>query len=354
MRLFSAIFLSLLVSASPALSSPLLTGGTGRSCAISAGRSVALPTVVSVPDAYTANTPDPVTTAMKGWADHIMRLGSNARRSQQARRQLHDQLLAAVAKNAMSWPANWNSGAHRPSSVIYHTMETLFPALVAYGQNRDAFSPVERQRFETWAGAIIDRLGRTSQIRRWKTDNKKYQFGALNAAYGVITGKRAYLSKGVSIYKTAIRGMRRDGSLPGDTARGGSSIHYTSLALASLVAIAEFASDAGIDLYSYSAGGKSLHTGIIFLAAAQSDPKLIAGYARATPPGTGSFKGYSATNQDRRWAQRAQASWGYYYLRRFGNTKSGQYLVAVSPFLRAGKAGVNQQSGGNARCFVGG
>ncbi|MCV2865563.1 alginate lyase family protein [Defluviimonas sp. WL0075] len=354
MRLFNAIVFSLLASAMPAQASPLLSGGSGKTCAISTGRSAALPTVVNVPDAYTANTPDPVTSAMKAWADHIMRLGSNARRSSQTRRQLHDQLMAAAMENAMSWPSNWSQGYDRPPSTIYHTMETLFPALIAYGQNRDAFSPAERQRFEDWAGSIVDRLGRTPQIAKWKTDNKKYQFGALSAAYGVVTGKQAHLSKGVRIYKTAVRSMRKDGSLPGDTARGGSSLHYTNLALANLVAIAELATDADIDLYSYSSGEKSLHTAVGFLAAAQSDPSLIAAYARSTAKGTGSFKGYSAENQDRRWASEAKSSWGYYYLRRFGTTPSGKSLLAVSPFLRAGKAGIHQQSGGNARCFVSG
>jgi poly(beta-D-mannuronate) lyase len=347
----SVLFIAL---ANPGWTSPLLEGGAGKGCGVGNSRFVSLPISVDLPDAYTGNNPDPVTTAMKAWGEYVMRVGSSAKSSSKARSELRNALLTAASQNAMSWPKGWSNGDDRPPSVIYHTMETLFPAVVAYGQNKDAFSKEEQALFEAWAGNIVDRLGKTEKIRSWTTDNKKYQYGALSAAYGVITGKSKYLNVGVKIYKTAVNKMRKDGSLPGDTERGGSSLHYTNHAIANLVAIAEYAIDGGIDLYSYKSGNKSIHTAIAFLAAAQSDPRLIAQYAVKTGSKTGSFKGYSAEKQDRRWASEEKASWGYYYLRRFGNTASGQALLEVSPFLRAGKSGVFSQAGGNARCFVSG
>ncbi|WP_159082329.1 alginate lyase family protein [Paragemmobacter aquarius] len=349
----TSLFVALLL-VQPAGASPLLSGASGSGCSLSLTRVGTLPVVVNVPDAYTANTPDPVTDAMKAWAEAVMRLGSNAKQSADAREKLHAALMTAANSNALSWPSNWSSGRDRPPSVIYHTMETLFPAIVAYGQNRSAFTEQERDIFEIWAGSIIDRLGKTDKIRSWKTDNKKYQFGALSAAYGVITGKQKFLSSGTKIYKSAIGSMRKDGSLPGDTERGGSSLHYSNLAIANLVAIAEYASDAGLDLYAYQSGGKSIHLAIQFLAAAQNDPNLIAGYARRTDQGTGSFDGFSAEKQDRRWAQGPDVLWGYSYIKRFGKTETGQALLAASPFLKSGKGGVHQQSGGNTRCFVNG
>lgn len=348
----SALFICLL--AQPVAASPLLTGGSGSGCSLPLSSVRALPKVVDVPDAYTANNPDAVTDAMKSWAEAVMRLGSSARQSESARLKLHDALMGAANNNAMSWPTNWSSGRDRPPSVIYHTMETLFPAIVAYGQNSSAFSEAEREVFEAWAGSIIDRLGKTEKIRNWKTDNKKYQFGALSAAYGVITGKQKYLSSGVKIYKGAIGSMRKDGSLPGDTERGGSSLHYSNLAIANLVAIAEYASDSGYDLYSHTSGKKSLHLAIQFLAAAQKNPNLVAVYSKRTEQGNGAFADYSSENQDRRWADSPSVLWGYTYIRRFGNTESGQSLLAVSPFLQSGRGGVHQQSGGNTRCFVNG
>jgi len=189
-------------------------------------------------------------------------------------------------------------------------------------------------------------------IIQWKRF-EKYQFGALMAAYGYASQDNKYLKKAEGTYKTAIKGMRKDGSLPGDSGRGGSALHYTNLALANLTAIAEFMALSGRNIYDLKSGQKSLHLGVQFLAQSTKNPKLIAGYANTKDWQAGSFTGYSPTNQDRRWASRAASLWGYTYLARFGRSAPGQSLRKASPFLSAGKAGVHQQSGGNARCFSG-
>lgn len=325
----------------------------GSGCNISMTRKVALPTVVNVPNTYTANAPDPVTTAMKGWAEYIMRLTSRAAVSPSARNQFKDELVAVAQKDTMQFPKGWDTGNHRPSSTIYHTMETLFPAMVGYARYKGSFSDSEQKLVESWAKTIIDRLGRANKMRNWKYDNKKYQYGALMAVYGYSAGDKGYLKKAERIYTTAIKGMRKDGSLKGDSGRGGSALHYTNLALANLTAIAEFAALSGRNLYDYQSSGKSLHLGIQFLTKATSNPQLIAGYANTEGWQDGSFAGYSPTNQDRRWASKPAALWGYTYFARYGGTESGQDLKKVSPFLASGRGGVHQQSGGNSLCFVG-
>lgn len=189
--------------------------------------------------------------------------------------------------------------------------------------------------------------------KKWNLDNKKYQYGAILAAYGYFTGDSRSMRKAQDIYKRAIRGMRKDGSLPGDSGRGGNALHYTNLALANLVAIAEFNADAGTDLYKFGSGGRSIHEAVGFLSAATRNPGLIASYADTPRWQEGSFAGYSPTNQDLRWADRPAAGWGYYYLRRFGQSDTGIALRAALPFLKRNASGVHQQSGGNARCFAG-
>jgi hypothetical protein len=325
----------------------------GTGCNISMSRKVALPTLVDVPDTYTANAPEPVTTAMKGWAEYMMRLASRAAVSSSARNQFKDELLAVAQKDAMQFPKGWEKGNHRPPSTIYHTMETLFPAMVGYARYKSSFSESEQELVQSWAKRIIDRLGRTKQMQNWKYDNKKYQYGALMAVYGYSAEDGSYLKKAERIYTTAIKGMREDGSLKGDSGRGGSALHYTSLALANLTAIAEFAALSGRNLYDYQSRGKSLHLGIQFLVKATSNPELIAGYANTEGWQEGSFAGYTPTNQDRRWASGPAAMWGYTYFARYGSTASGQNLRKISPFLASGRGGVHQQSGGNSLCFVG-
>ncbi len=326
---------------------------SGAGCGVGVSRAVALPEFVDMPDAYAGNINDQTTDDMKSWAERIMQLSSRARVSENDALLLKTELLRAAGSNAMQWPSNWSQGEDRPPSVIYHTMETLYPAVIGYAQNKDIFSLQEQEIFENWSGEIVSRVGRTEKIRQWQLDNKKYQYGALLAAQSLVTSDRRGFSQSRRIYETAMRGMRSDGSLPGDTGRGGNALHYSNLALANLVAIAELNFATGTDLYGSPDDPRSIHHAIKFLAQATSNPSLVAGYADTPGWEDGSFIGYSPTRQDRRWADRSSSGWGYYYLARYQNTDAGRQLLAASPFLRLGRSGVHQQSGGNARCNVG-
>jgi len=95
------------------------------SCKLSVPRAVSLPILVSVPDTYTANRPDKVTTQMKAWADYMMRLSSRAAVSMPARKQFKLALISAAESNTLQFPKGWDRGEHRPPSTVYHTMETL-------------------------------------------------------------------------------------------------------------------------------------------------------------------------------------------------------------------------------------
>lgn len=310
---------------------------SGRGCSIDIPASPALVALVDVPEVYIGNNPSRTTDVMKAWANRIMALSSNAIVSEAAAGTLKRELMAVADRGALAWPSNWSTGTHRPPSVLYHTMETLFPAIVAYDQNKARFSPEEQAVFEGWVGDIVRRLGNARLIRDWRLDNKKYQYGAILAAWGYTTGDAALMRQSQAIYTTAIRGMLSDGSLPGDSERGGSALNYTNTALANLIAIAEYNRAAGIDLYSETAGGRSIHDAVSFLARARSDFSLISGYASAPDWQLGSMRPYTPTNQDLRWSTGTKALWAYYYLRRFGGTEAGQALRRALPFVAEGR-----------------
>ena len=324
----------------------------GPSCVIPVPAAPALPLFVDLPDAYLGNERAAVSDAIDAWKDRVMALGSNARVSAASAQKLRATLLEAAGAGALAWPAGWDQGSDRPPSVVFHTMAAIFPAIVAYDQNKSVFEPAERALFEAWAGGIVDRLGRAEIVREWRLDNKKYQYGAILAAYGHTTGNAALMARSQSIYRGAIGGMRGDGSLPTDSERGGSALHYSNAAIANLVAIAEFNAAVGVDLYSERRGGRDLHLAVDFLTRATRTPALISGYADAPGWEQGSMRPYTPNNPDIRWAGNQNALWGYYYLRRFGARPEAEALRAISPFLREGRAGTQTQAGGNARCFT--
>jgi hypothetical protein len=187
-------------------------------------------------------------------------------------------------------------------------------------------------------------------MRGWSVDNKGYLWASLAMAYGIIAEDDAYVRRATGIYQGAIRAMRSDGSLPNDSGRGGSAVHYTNKAIASLVLTAELAAGQGVDLYGYASGGKTIHTAIDYLVRATQQPALIAGYA-AEDTGA-SFRGFDANNQKLDWVRTSSAAWGAYYIKRFPQLSTAQNLQRVSSFLRAPRPETDAPSGGIPRCLA--
>lgn len=340
-----------LVARSVAAPSVPLLSYNGRGNCNVALRSVPAPWPVVNPKAeYYGATSDPMSDALDGYADAIGRLGAAAYGSASAQATLRGAVLSWAQADAMRWPANWNSGPDAGPATVYFTMHTLLPVVIAYGEHRDLFSAEEQVLIEGWMKRLVDRTRNNEWMPRWTLDNKGYLWGSLSMAYGIVADDDTYVRNGVRVYQTAIRGMRADGSLPNDSGRGGSAIHYTGVAIASLVVTAELAAGRGIDLYSYNAGGRTIHSAIDFLLAATTNPALIAGYA-AEDTGA-SFRGFSPTNQKVDWVNTTAGSWGSYYVKRFSGTPTANRLRDIAPIVRAPRAESDGPSGGVARCLA--
>ncbi|MBQ2259875.1 MAG: alginate lyase family protein [Loktanella sp.] len=334
----------------PAPSVALMSYDGLGNCAV-ALRPVPAPWLVVDPKAeYYGATSDPMSDALDGYADAIGRLGAAAYGSTTAQAALRVAILSWAQADAMRWPTNWNDGPDSGPATVYFTTHTLVPVVIAYGEHRALFSATEQMLIEAWIKRLVDRTGNNEWMRRWTLDNKAYLWGSFAMAYGIISDDEAYIQRGVRIYQTAIRGMRSDGSLPNDSGRGGSAIHYSGVAIASLVLTAELAAGRGIDLYGFSAGGRTIHTAIDYLLDATADPRLIAGYA-AEDTGA-SFRGFTPTNQKRDWVNTPAGSWGSYYIKRFDGTPTATRLRAAAPIVRSPRAESNGSAGGVARCLA--
>lgn len=288
--------------------------------------------------------------ALDGYADAVGRLSAAAFRSEAAQQRLRNALLSWAQQNAMQWPRDWNSGPDSGPATVYFTTHTMVPVAIAYGEHRDLFSAEEQVVIEAWMKRLVDRTGNNERMRRWSVDNKGYLWASLAMAYGIIADDDAYVRRATRLYQGAIRAMRSDGSLPNDSGRGGSAIHYTNKAIASLVLTAELAAGRGVDLYSFSAGGNTIHTAIGFLVNATRQPALIASYA-AEDTGA-SFRGFDANNQKLDWVRETSAGWTAYYLKRFPEMTTSQGLRSISSFARNPRAEVDVPAGGIGRCLA--
>lgn len=306
--------------------------------------------VVDPRDEYYGAESDAMSQALDGYAEAIGELGAAAFVSSSAQAQLRNALLSWAEANAMQWPRNWNDGNDSGPATVYFTTNTLVPTIIAYGEHRDLFSAEEQETIERWLRQLVNRTGNNERMRRWSVDNKGYLWGNAALAFGIVTQDDGLIRRGIGTYYTAIRNLRNDGSLPQDSGRGGSAIHYTNLAISSLVLTAELAAGQGVDLYSFEARGRSIHDAIRFLLDATDDPSIIAGYA-SQYTGAG-FRGFDANNQRLTWMRSPSASWGVYYTKRFEGSELANRLKRTSSFVRAPRPSTSTVAGGVARCLA--
>lgn len=348
MRRLALAFCVVLASAAMAQASILEPSGNPKFCAaLSASYPGPLPDRIGISGNYRENYLSDFDNYMHSYALYLTALSSQAVVSEGAAQKLRAEIVA----NARREPITYNIADETPP--IFHVLLVTVPQALAYARDRDRYSAEERAVVEAWFLKVIRSLQKDYALRKYKLDNKQYLFGVLMAAYGHASGDRGMLNKAFKTYTTAIKGQRADGSLPRDSGRGGSALHYSNQAVGNLVALADVLQSAGVDAWGYRSGKKSIHSIITFLLDATETPALIAGYADDPETRDASFPGTSPTNQDRSWPDGEMASWGHYYLKTFGRNEIAERLFALSPFLASGRIGRPDGPYGNARCYAG-
>ena len=134
-----------------------------------------------------------------------------------------------------------------------------------------------------------------SHLMRNETSDHPWAFGMVKGAqnhglasaaawmaYGAMWGDDAAFRHGIDHWFLTLGTMRKDGSLPFETARGARAIFYDGRTVTALVAIAEMAARQGIDLYAQAPEpGRTIHHAVGFLLEALEDPAKVYPYARA-------------------------------------------------------------------------
>ncbi|RED18633.1 alginate lyase family protein [Pontivivens insulae] len=307
--------------------------------------------IVDPRDEYYGAETDPMSTALDGFAAAMQTLTVRAASDPAAEAQLRQSILAWARADALRWPRDWNAGRDSGPATVYFTAHTIAPTAIAYGTWKSSFSPDEQAIVEGWLDRVLERTGNNPRMRGWN-ENKKFLYGVGLMAYGIAAENTDAFNRAVRIYQRGIDAMRPDGSIPGDTERGGSAIHYVNTAVSSLVAMAEMAAGQGVDLYSYASGGTDLHDAVRYIADATRDQDLIIQYARNSDPDTGSFRAYSITNQRRDWVEKQNANWIIFYHDRFPARSAQAGLMALSSYARDPRNETHPPSGAIAPCFV--
>lgn len=155
--------------------------------------------------------------------------------------------------------------------VDYQMATAIAAILAATAELAADFSADERAVVGDWLGDLVAQVA-ASQYQ-FRTDNKMYMDVYYTVLWGLMIGDDKVIQDAIFAYKLAIHDMRPDGSWPIDSQRSGMGLVYGSASTGHLVATAIALKEArGIDLFSYSVDGRSIHDAVAFIVAAMKDP----------------------------------------------------------------------------------
>ena len=129
--------------------------------------------------------------------------------------------------------------------------------------------------------------------RPGKDNNNHHYWRALAAtSIGIAANDNKLFRFGVDTYKEAVADIDERGAFPKEMARHENAVHYQAFALQPLIVIAQLASRQGVDLYTYSAHGRTIRDAVVFFGRAATDPGLVKPYTsdeQRTGFGAGDF-----------------------------------------------------------------
>lgn len=149
---------------------------------------------------------------------------------------------------------------------------TLISSLVATTASlAPEMTAEERATIGPWLNGLVDDVASSA----WKDrqDNKAYMTAYISMVWGYMVSDLVTVQRAVDVTKLAVHDMRPDGSFPVDSQRSGMGLKYASDSLGYLVMMSALVeANSGIDLYSYDAGGRTLHNAVEFMLKGIQNP----------------------------------------------------------------------------------
>ena len=168
------------------------------------------------------------------------------------------------------------------------------------------------------------------------------------AQWATLTGSRELADKAAQTAVATIDGMRADGGLPLEMARGSRALWYQRHAIASLVYLADLLQPFGQDLWLPRVDGVDLHRAIAFLLNGIEQPERL---SAVTGGEVGSSQDFSFLV--RRGNGRHYMAWAELYRARFPERDESRRLGALLPQIsEPGWPLLDDYVGGNTTCRV--
>lgn len=269
------------ITVPPPFGKPLFTTDEVRALATGFQQSVrdygspVLPPVAQVSCSADLNIPCPDLLSLQSSADTLSLYGTDflAYRSSASAKMLAANLIAWSKANSVRTTALDQGGSPFSS---YALTSLLKPVALFWPQlaQDPAIAPADRTAVNAWLTPLLATSAQAQRLSNY--------YGTLSASVRMMDAisrqDHGAFAETVERYYIALNQLREDGSIPEEAKRGPCSLTYTNLALNNLVQLAESASTQGYDLYSLTAGTRSLHTAIQFFLDASDTPALLTRY----------------------------------------------------------------------------
>ena len=329
-----------------------------KSCKVSVRSKTELPTVFTTVLGDSGGKEFATEKVVSNYRRYFMSLSSNARISDIHAQLTRDEIVKISKQKKLQWDAEWKKNQY---NNLFFTASIAIPVALEVLYQKDNFTKDELEIIVKYLNFLNGQMSKTNPTRDydWSPNNLSFDYAVFSYALGLIENKQSHKNKAIKIFKLGLSELRKDGSIPGDAKRVGSALHYTNKAVSALVTLAELAIVDNKNLYDVKHKGflssheKDIGLAINFLISATENQNLIYPYAlEGQRQGSNGFKGYSPSNQDKRFINNDLISWGYYFLRRFPDSDLSKRLLKLSPFLKLKKIGYGETAGANPLCFI--
>ncbi|WP_161974800.1 alginate lyase family protein [Piscinibacter terrae] len=131
------------------------------------------------------------------------------------------------------------------------------------------------QRVTAWLDRVARKQLSHTAVMGGSQNNHAYWRGLMATSTAIVAADDELFRQGLALFATGIEHIAEDGSFPLEMQRGELAVHYQNFAIMPLMATAELARRQGIDLYRYSANGRTLQNAAGFLLSALDDPAVV-------------------------------------------------------------------------------
>ncbi len=167
----------------------------------------------------------------------------------------------------------------------------------------EEFSPEDRAIIGPWLNGLVAEVAASQWLTR--QDNKAYMTSYIALVWALMVGDQSAAQHSVEVFKLAIHDMRPDGSFPVDSQRSAMGLKYGTDSLGYLVMMAALVrANTGQDIFSYDAGGRSLHNAVDFIVKGIRNPSEVNRIYAISCPDGGDRWG-SITNPSRHFIETA-------------------------------------------------